>query len=115
DPARTGWTPEDLVALIQGIGTAAFQAKAVGMAVGQGLHDRIEAEQVKSLHRSIDHGGDPETASLAVTLGDVHPAERSRLVAVPAQGVKGRRFELRRVPEDSVHAGGPCTRIADNP
>jgi hypothetical protein len=58
DPARTGRTPEDLVAFIQGIGTAAFQSKAVGMAVGQGLRDGIEAEQIEGLHRSIGHGGD---------------------------------------------------------
>jgi site-specific DNA recombinase len=59
DPTRTGWTPEDLVAFIQGIGAAAFQPKAVGMAVGQGLRDGIEAEQVQGLHGSIGQGGNP--------------------------------------------------------
>src|ERR1700734_1631980 len=53
----TVWTPEDFVTLIQGIRTAAFQPKAVGMAVGQGFRDGIEAEQVESLHGSIRHYG----------------------------------------------------------
>src|SRR5262245_26439749 len=51
---------------------------------------------------------------LAVALGNVHPAERLRPIAVPAQGAEGRRLGLRRVPEDSVYAGSPCTRIADD-
>ena len=114
DPARTGWTPEDLVAFVQGIGAAALRPKAVGMAVGEGLRDGIEAEQVEGLHGPIGHGGDPEATSLSVALGDVHPAERSRPIAVPAQGAEGRRLGLRRVPEGSVHAGGPRTRIADD-
>src|SRR5262249_11757996 len=50
----------------------------------------------------------------AVALGDVHPAERLRLIAVPTQSAEGSRLALRRVPEDSVHAGGPCTRVADH-
>ena len=59
DPARTGRTPKDLVTLIQGIGTAAFQSKAVGMAVGEGLCDGIEAQQVEGLHGPIGHGRNP--------------------------------------------------------
>src|SRR4051794_15852581 len=90
DPARTGWTPEDLVAFIGGIGAAAFQAKAVGMAIGPGRRDGIESEQVEGLHRAIGQGRNPETASLAVALGNGHPAERLRSITVPAQGAKGR-------------------------
>src|SRR5262249_59789083 len=51
---------------------------------------------------------------LAVALGNVRPAERLRPIAVPTQGAEGRRLGLRRVPEDSVYTGGPCTRIADD-
>src|SRR5215471_15996521 len=51
---------------------------------------------------------------LAVALGNVHPAERLRSIAVPTQGAEGRRLGLRRVPEDPVHAGSPCARIADD-
>jgi hypothetical protein len=31
----------------------------------------------------------PETTPFAVALGDVHPAERLRLITVPAQGAEG--------------------------
>ena len=41
-------------------GTAAFQAEAVGVAVGPGLCDGIESEQVESLHRPVGHRGDPK-------------------------------------------------------
>ena len=47
-------------------------------------------------------------------LWNVNPAERLRPIAVPTQGAEGRRLDLRRVPEDSVHAGGPRTRITDD-
>ena len=46
------------VSLSQGIGTAAFSPKAIGMAVGMGFRDGIEAEQVEGLHGSIGHRGD---------------------------------------------------------
>ena len=55
---------EDLVAFVQGIGTAAFRPKAVGMAVGEGFRDGIEAEQVQGLHGPIGHRGDAQGASL---------------------------------------------------
>ena len=60
DPAsRPWWTSEDLVTLIQGIGTAALQPKAIGMAVGQRFRDGIETEQVEGLHGAIGHCGYP--------------------------------------------------------
>ena len=82
------------------IRTATFPPKAIGVAVGLRFRDGIEAEQVESLHGSIGHGGNPETAPLAVALGNGHPAERLRLVTVPAQGAKSGRLGLRCVPED---------------
>ena len=83
DPAWTMGTSQDLVTFIQGIGTASFQPKAIGMAVGQGFRDGIEAEQVEGLHGSVGHGGDPQRTLLAVALGNVDPAERLRSIAVP--------------------------------
>jgi hypothetical protein len=44
------------------ISTAAFPPKAIGMAVGLGFRDGIEAEQVEGLHGSIGHGGDARSA-----------------------------------------------------
>ena len=49
------WTAKDLVTFIQGIRTATFQPKAIGMAVGQRFRDGIEAKQVQRLHGSISH------------------------------------------------------------
>ena len=89
--------------LVESVRTAAFQSKAIGVAVGLGFRDGIEAEQVQGLHGSIGHGRNPETAQLAVALGNVHPAERLRLVTVPTQGAESGRLGFRCVPEDSVH------------
>src|SRR3954451_6211883 len=102
------------MSLSERIGTAAFPPKAIGMAIGLGFRDGIEAEQVECLHGPVGHRGNPEAASLAVALGDVHPAERPRSVTVPAQGAESGRLGLRCVPEDSVHTGGLRTRITDD-
>src|SRR5262249_25832247 len=100
--------------LIERIGTTAFQSKAIRMAVSLRFCDGIETEQVECLLCSIRHGGNPETAPFTIALGNVHPAERLRLVAVPAQGVESGRLGLRCVPEDSVHTGSLRTRITDH-
>src|SRR5258705_1536020 len=100
--------------LVQGIGTAAFQSKAIGMAVGLRLRDGIETQQVECLHGPIGHYGNPEATEFAVAFRNVHPAERLRLVAVPTQGAESGRFGFRCVPEDSVHTGSLCTRITDD-
>ena len=84
------------------------------MAVGAGFRDGIEAEQVERLHGPGGHRGDPEAATPAVALGDVHPAERLRPIAVPTQGAESGRLGLRCVPEDPVDTGSPCTRITDD-
>jgi hypothetical protein len=96
------------------IRTAALPPEAIGMAVGVGFRDGIEPEQVECLHGPVGHRGDPEAAPLAVALGDVHPAERSRSITVPTQGAEGGRLGLRCVPEDSVHTGSLRTRITDD-
>ncbi len=100
--------------LMEGIGTAAFPPKAIRMAVGLRFSDGIETEQVECLHGSIGHRGNPETAPLAVALGNVHPAERLRSVTVPTQGAESGPLGFRCVPEDSVHTGGLRTRITDD-
>src|SRR5215831_19320443 len=56
----------------------------------------------------------PETAPFAIALGNVHPAERLRLVTVPTQGGESGRLGLRCVPEDSVHTGSLRTRVTDH-
>ena len=43
------------MSLCQGISTAAFPPKAIGMAVGVRFRDGIETEQVESLQSSIRH------------------------------------------------------------
>jgi hypothetical protein len=83
DPFGAVTIAQEEMTLLQGIGTAAFQSKAIGMAVGQGFRDGVESEQVECLHGPVAHRGDPE-AAIAVALGDVHPAERLRSVTVPA-------------------------------
>jgi hypothetical protein len=57
NPLRAVSITQQTVGLCEGIGTAALQAKAIGMAVGLGFRDGIEAEQVEGLHGSIGHGG----------------------------------------------------------
>src|SRR5262249_32604186 len=113
DPIGTVGTLKDLVTLVQGIRTAPLQPKAIGVAVGLGFRDGIEAEQVEGLHGSVGHRGNAERSPFAVALGNVHPAERLRPIAVPAQGAEGSRLGLRRVPDRPVHARSPRTRIAD--
>ena len=56
----------------------------------------------------------PEGTPSPVVLGNVHPAERLRLVTVPTQSVESGRLGFRCVPEDSVHTGSLRTRITDN-
>src|SRR3954454_17476976 len=102
------------MSLSQCIGTAEFASKAVGMAVGVRFRAGIESEQVKCLHGAIGHGGNPETTHFAVALGNVHPAERLRLITVPTQGAEGGRLGFRCVPEDSVDTGSLRTRIIDH-
>ena len=57
-------------------------------------------------HGWIGQGGNAERSSLAVAFGNVHPAERLRLVTVPTQGVESGRLGFRCDPEISVHTGG---------
>ena len=114
DPFRTVAMAQHDMSLCQSIRTTTLPSKAIGMAVGLRFRDGIEAEQVQGLHGPIGHDGNPEAAPLAVALGDVHPAERSRSVTVPAQGAEGGRLGLRCVPEDSVHTGSLRTRITDH-
>src|SRR5947209_1231810 len=102
------------MSLLHRISTATLPPKAIGVAVGVRFRDGIETEQVESLHRSIRHGGNPEAASLAVALGNGHPAERLRSITVPTQGAESGRLGLRCVPEDSVHTRSLRTRITDH-
>src|SRR5258706_16270309 len=102
------------MSLSERIGTAAFESKAIGVAIGLGFRDGIEAEQVECLHGSIGHDGNPETTQFAVAFRYVHPAERLRLVTVPTQGAESGRLGFRCIPEDSVHTGSLRTRITDH-
>ena len=65
--------------LCQGVSTAAFSPKAIGMTISQTLRDGIETEQVQCLHGSIAHRGNPQTAPLAVTFRNpgAHGTRRS--------------------------------------
>src|SRR6266446_10584604 len=114
NPLRAEPTTQQSMSLFEGIGTAALQAKAIGMAVGLGFRDGIEAQQVECLHGPIGHRRNSQTAAFAVAFGNVHPAERLRLITVPTQGAESGRLGFRCVPEDSVHTGSLRTRITDN-
>src|SRR6516165_12150239 len=105
NPFRTVPMTKHKMSLCQSIGTAAFPPKAIGVAVGARLRDGIKTEQVECLRGSVGHRGNPEAASFAVALGDIHPAERLRLITVPTQGIESGRLGFRGVPEDSVHTG----------
>ena len=49
---------QQVMGLSHRIGTAALPPKAIGVAVGLGFRDGIEAEQVQGLHGSIGQDGD---------------------------------------------------------
>src|SRR5258708_9330325 len=100
--------------LVEGIGTAAFESKAIGMAVGLRFRDGIETQQVECLHGPVGHRGNPEAAHFSVTFRYVHSTERLRLVTVPTQSAESGRLGSRCVPEDSVHTGSLRTRITDD-
>src|SRR5262245_17128880 len=114
NPSGTLPIAQDRVRLFESIGTAAFQSKAIGMAVGLRFRNRIETEQVQCLHGSIRHGGNPETSQPSVAFRYVNPAERLRSVTVPTQGAESGRLGLRCVPENPVHTGSFRTRITDH-
>ena len=57
NPFRTVPMAQHEMSLSHGIGAAAFPPKAIGMAVGVGFRDGIEAEQVECLHGPIGHRG----------------------------------------------------------
>jgi hypothetical protein len=71
------------MSLSERIGAAAFQSKAIGMAIGLGFCDGIKTEQVECLHGSIGHGGNPEGTPFSIAFRNVHSMERLRLIAVP--------------------------------
>jgi len=78
------WIAEQEMTLLDGIRTAAFQPKTIGMAVGQRFRDGIESEQVPSLHGPIGHRRNAQRSPFAVALGKVDSAEWLRPIAVPA-------------------------------
>src|SRR5208337_2491571 len=106
--------PQSEKTVLQGIRTATFQPKTIGMVVGQGFRDGIQTQQVERLQSAIAHRRNPQGTLLAIAFGNVHPAERLRLVTVPTQGAESSRLGFRCVPEDSVHTGSLRTRITDN-
>jgi len=70
------------MALDQGIGTPAAFAEAIGVLVGQGLHNGCESKRVKGLHGAVVQGGDAQGAQFAVGLGDVVSAQGTGSVSV---------------------------------
>jgi hypothetical protein len=85
DPSWSVPIAEQEMNLLDGIGTAAFQPKAIGMAIGQSFRDGIESEQVERLHGPVSHRGNAERTLLTVAFGNVHAPQGLRPVAVPAQ------------------------------
>jgi hypothetical protein len=55
NPFWTVLMAEQTMSLCQGISTATFPPKAIGMAVSMRFRDGIEAQQVECLHGPIDH------------------------------------------------------------
>jgi hypothetical protein len=57
-PRGAAFLGEHDVALLQGIGTPATFAKAIGVSVGQNLGDGCERQRVKRVHGAVVHDGD---------------------------------------------------------
>src|SRR5262249_12716724 len=85
DPSWSMWVAKEEMTLLDGIRTAACLAKAIGMAVGQGFGDGIEAKQVQSLHGPIGHRRNAERTLLTVALGNVEAPQRLRPITAPTQ------------------------------
>src|SRR5262249_3027796 len=113
DPGRAVVFPQDLMTMIQGVGTAPLPAKTVGVGIGRRLLNRIETEQVQGLHGPSGQGRDTQRTPFrrVAAFRNVDPSPRLWLVTVAPELVESRGFRLRRVPEVAVHAGGGATVI----
>src|SRR5262249_25631898 len=109
DPPGPTGDAQKLMAALQRVRTAASFPEAEGVLVRQGFLDRVQTKQVKSLHGPVGHGENAQRPPLAVALGNVHPAGRLRLVAVPPQGAESSRLGLRGVPDDAIDTRSPRT------
>src|SRR5947209_359297 len=108
DPRRAVTLTQNLVALVQSVGTATVTAKTVGVGIGSRFLDRIEAEQVQGLHGSIGQGRDAQRTKLGgvAAFRNVDPPQRLWLITMPAELVESGCFPLRSVPAVAVHSGG---------
>jgi hypothetical protein len=113
DPGGAVVVAQDLVTLIQGIGTTAFLAKAVGVGIGQRFLDRVQAEEVQSLHGPVGQGGDAQRTQLGwvAAFRNVDAPQRLWLIAVATQSAESFRLQLRSVPDVAVHSGSGGTLI----
>jgi len=60
DPGGAVVFAQELMTLIQRIGTTPLTAKAVGIGIGSRFLKRVEAQQVQRLHGSIGQGRNPQ-------------------------------------------------------
>jgi hypothetical protein len=99
--------------LLDGIRTAAFQPKAVGVAVGLGFRDRVEPQQVEGLLGAVDHGRNAKGTLATIALGYVDSAQWLGPVATPTQ--QGKRISAVVCgPGHPIDAGSLRTRITDD-
>src|SRR2546421_9410247 len=108
NPFGTVVFAQDLMTVIQGIGTAPPTAKTVGVGIGSGFLNRIETEQVQRLHGPIGQGRNSQGTKFGgvAAFRNVHAPQRLWLIAVAAEFAESGCFQRRSVPDVAVHSGG---------
>ena len=59
NPSRPVRASQQLMTLLQGVGTAAIWTEAVRITIRQGFLDGVQTQQVKGLHGPVGHRGNP--------------------------------------------------------
>src|ERR1700730_9915305 len=98
-------------ALGNSISSRSVFPEPIGVRIGSRLRDWIESEQIKRLHRSVLHRGNPQRAHLPVCFGNVQSPQRESLVASLPQVRYGCFFLQRSVPYDVVYSWGSFTGV----
>ena len=101
-------------ALPNGIRRGSLGAKSIGVRIALRFRNRIETQQVQSLHGSIMHRGNRQgtQATRATVFRNVDAPKRLGAVAPLPQVCHGACFLLRRVPDDSIDTRRPFTLVA---
>src|SRR5271157_1018602 len=112
---RSGAPPEDVETLLNSVRRGSTPTEPVGIGIPRGFRERIESQQIKSLHCSVPHRRDAKRPSFAVRFRNIHPPQRLRMIASPFETLGGVVLLLRCRPDDSVHTRGLLALVFRHP